>query len=103
MVVARITPIRKFATAPRTIRANAIAAFVMAEPRRWQEVFDTIESKPLAPEPRLSVVVDGDAPLVLAGVGQDPRIIAARTACLVKAGIGQPTESKRCIGLRNPP
>lgn len=57
-VVARIAPVRKFAADPRTARANAIAAFVTAELDRWQDFFDTIESKPLTPEQRLSVVVD---------------------------------------------
>jgi DNA helicase IV len=68
-VVARIAPVRKFAADPRTARANAIAAFVTAELDRWTGFFDTIESKPLTPEQRLSVVVDEDATLVLAGAG----------------------------------
>lgn len=62
-VVARIAPVRQFAADPRTARANAIAAFVSAELGRWRDFLDTIESKPLTPEQRLSVVVDEDATL----------------------------------------
>lgn len=91
--VARIAPVRKFATDPRTTRANAIVAFVTAELNRWKDFFDTIESKPLTPEQRLSVVVDEDATLVLAGAGSGKTsVITAKAAYLVKAGIRQPEE-----------
>lgn len=92
-VVARIAPVRKFAADPRTVRANGITAFVMAELDRWKDFFDTIESKPLTPEQRLSVVVDEDATLVLAGAGSGKTsVITAKAAYLVKAGIRQPEE-----------
>lgn len=92
-VVARIAPVRKFATDPRTIRANAIAAFVTTELDRWKEFFETIESRPLTPEQRLSVVVDEDATLVLAGAGSGKTsVITAKAAYLVKAGIRRPEE-----------
>lgn len=92
-IVARIAPIRKFAADPRRTRANAIAAFVTAELDRWQDFFDSIESKPLTPEQRLSVVVDEDATLVLAGAGSGKTsVITAKAAYLVKAGIRQPEE-----------
>ncbi|MEI2805693.1 MAG: UvrD-helicase domain-containing protein [Albidovulum sp.] len=92
-VVARIAPVRKFVADPRTARANAIAAFVTAELDRWKDFFDTIESKPLTPEQRLSVVVDEDATLVLAGAGSGKTsVITAKAAYLVKAGIRQPEE-----------
>lgn len=92
-IVARIAPLRKFAADPRTARANAIAAFVTAELDRWKDFFDTIESKPLTPEQRLSVVVDEDATLVLAGAGSGKTsVITAKAAYLVKAGIRQPEE-----------
>lgn len=68
-VVARIAPVQGFARDPRTLRASGIAAFVTAELDTWKDFFDTIESKPLTPEQRLSVVVDEDATLVLAGAG----------------------------------
>ncbi len=91
--VARIAPVRKFASDPRTLRANGIAAFVTAELDRWKDFFDTIESKPLTPEQRLSVVVDEDATLVLAGAGSGKTsVITAKAAYLVKAGIRQPEE-----------
>lgn len=92
-VVARIAPVRKFVAEPRTARANAIAAFVTAELDRWKDFFDTIESKPLTPEQRLSVVVDEDATLVLAGAGSGKTsVITAKAAYLVKAGVRQPEE-----------
>ncbi len=92
-VVARIAPVRKFAADPRTARANAVAAFVTAELGRWQDFFDKIESKPLTPEQRLSVVVDEDATLVLAGAGSGKTsVITAKAAYLVKAGICQQEE-----------
>lgn len=91
--VARIAPVRRFSGDPRTARANAIAAFVTAELDRWKEFFDTIESMPLTPEQRLSVVVDEDATLVLAGAGSGKTsVITAKAAYLVKAGIRQPEE-----------
>ena len=92
-VFARISPVRKFVADPRTARANAIAAFVTAELDRWKDFFDTIESKPLTPEQRLSVVVDEDATLVLAGAGSGKTsVITAKAAYLVKAGIRLPEE-----------
>lgn len=91
--VARIAPVRKFAGDPSTLRANGIAAFVTAELDRWKDFFDTIENKPLTPEQRLSVVVDEDATLVLAGAGSGKTsVITAKAAYLVKAGIRQPEE-----------
>lgn len=91
--VARVAPVRKFASDPRTSRANGIAAFVTAELDHWKDFFDTIESKPLTPEQRLSVVVDEDATLVLAGAGSGKTsVITAKAAYLVKAGIRQPEE-----------
>lgn len=91
--VARIAPVRKFAADPRAMRANAIAAFVSAELDRWRDFFEKIESKPLTPEQRLSVVVDEDATLVLAGAGSGKTsVITAKAAYLVKAGIRKPGE-----------
>jgi len=90
---ARIAVVRNFAGDPRTVRANGITAFVMAELDRWKDFFDEIESKPLTPEQRLSVVVDEDATLVLAGAGSGKTsVITAKAAYLVKAGIRQPEE-----------
>ena len=60
---------------------------------RRKEFFDRIESKPLTLEQRLSVVVDEDATLVLAGAGSGKTsVITAKAAYLVKAGIRQPEE-----------
>mgnify|MGYP000114163693 CR=1 FL=1 len=91
--VERIAPVRRFAAEPREVRAHGIAVFVAAELERWKEFFDTIESKPLTPEQRLSVVVDEDATLVLAGAGSGKTsVITAKAAYLVTAGIRQPEE-----------
>jgi DNA helicase-4 len=91
--IRRIAPVRQFASAPRKVRADSIAAFVTAELDRWKDFFDTIESKPLTPEQRLSVIVDEDATLVLAGAGSGKTsVITTKAAYLVKAGIRQPEE-----------
>lgn len=84
----RVALVRKFVADPRAARAHAISVFVAAELDRWKEFFDTIESKPLTAEQRLSVVVDEDATLVLAGAGSGKTsVITAKAAYLVKAGI----------------
>lgn len=89
----RVALVRKFAVEPDAIRATAIATFVPVELERWKDFFDTIESKPLTPEQRLSVVVDEDATLVLAGAGSGKTsVITAKAAYLVKAGIRRPDE-----------
>ena len=88
-----VARVRSFAEKPKTVRSAAIDAFVMRELERWKEFFDTIESKPLTPEQRLSVVIDEDATLVLAGAGSGKTsVITAKAAYLVKAGIRQPEE-----------
>lgn len=89
----RISAVRTFVDDPRVARERAVSAFVDAELDRWKEFFDTIESKPLTAEQRLSVVVDEDATLVLAGAGSGKTsVITAKAAYLVKAGIRQPEE-----------
>lgn len=89
----RVALVRKFVADPRAARANAISVFVAAELDRWKQFFDTIESKPLTAEQRLSVVVDEDATLVLAGAGSGKTsVITAKAAYLVKAGIRKPDE-----------
>lgn len=91
--VARIGVVRKFVDDPRTARAQGIAAFVAAELDRWKVFLDTIENNPLTPEQRLSIVVDEDATLVLAGAGSGKTsVITAKAAYLVKAGIRRPEE-----------
>ena len=89
----RVALVRKFVADPRAARATAISVFVTAELDRWKQFFDTIESKPLTAEQRLSVVVDEDATLVLAGAGSGKTsVITAKAAYLVKAGIRKPEE-----------
>lgn len=85
--------VRTFAADPRAARATAVSKFVEAELEAWKDFFDTIESKPLTPEQRLSVVIDEDATLVLAGAGSGKTsVITAKASYLVKAGIRQPEE-----------
>ena len=89
----RVDCVRKFAADPQAARANAISTFVSSELDRWKDFFDTVESMPLTPEQRLSVVVDEDATLVLAGAGSGKTsVITAKAAYLVKAGIRRPEE-----------
>jgi DNA helicase IV len=91
--MARVDRVRKFVSGPRAVRAEAVSMFVAAELERWKEFFDTVESMPLTPEQRLSVVVDEDATLVLAGAGSGKTsVITAKAAYLVKAGIRRPEE-----------
>ncbi|QIR86276.1 UvrD-helicase domain-containing protein [Paracoccus sp. AK26] len=89
----RISAVRTFVDDAKGARHRAISAFVDAELERWKGFFDTIESKPLTAEQRLSVVVDEDATLVLAGAGSGKTsVITAKAAYLVKVGIRQPEE-----------
>lgn len=89
----RVAPIVEFATDPVRARENAIERFVGAQLELWKELLDTIESMPLTPEQRLSVIVDEDATLVLAGAGSGKTsVITAKAAYLVKAGIRTPEE-----------
>ncbi|WP_417480587.1 UvrD-helicase domain-containing protein [Maricaulis maris] len=92
-VMSRIAPIMAFASDPHAVRDGAIEVFVEAQLMRWKDFFDTVESMPLTPEQRLSVVVDEDATLVLAGAGSGKTsVITAKAAYLVKAGIRKPSE-----------
>ncbi len=98
----RVALVRKFVADPRAARANAISVFVTAELDRWKQFFDTIESKPLTAEQRLSVVVDEDATLVLAGAGSGKTsVITAKAAYLVKANIRKPEEILLLAFARN--
>jgi DNA helicase-4 len=88
-----VARVRNFAADSKTFRSAAIMTFVVSELERWNDFFDTIESKPLTQEQRLSVVVDEDATLVLAGAGSGKTsVITAKAAYLVKAGIREPHE-----------
>ncbi|MCZ8133555.1 MAG: UvrD-helicase domain-containing protein [Rhodobacteraceae bacterium] len=90
---ARLGPISRFATSGKAMREEALGRYVEEELARWKEFFDTVESKPLTPEQRLSVVVDEDATLVLAGAGSGKTsVITAKAAYLIKAGIRTPEE-----------
>lgn len=92
-VMSSIAPITAFAANPDAVRDAAITEFVDAQLLRWKDFFDTVESMPLTPEQRLSVVVDEDATLVLAGAGSGKTsVITAKAAYLVKAEIRKPSE-----------
>lgn len=91
--IRRVSPIVTFAGDPTKTRDVAISRFVDRQLDRWKDFFDTVESMPLTPEQRLSVVVDEDATLVLAGAGSGKTsVITAKAAYLVKAGIREPEE-----------
>ena len=91
--IKRVAPIAKFAGDPEQVREAAISAFVDRQLEDWKDFFDTVESMPLTPEQRLSVVVDEDATLVLAGAGSGKTsVITAKAAYLLKAGIRTPEE-----------
>ena len=92
-MMSRISPISAFVSDPNAVRDASIEAFVEAQLLRWKDFFDTVESMPLTPEQRLSVVIDEDATLVLAGAGSGKTsVITAKAAYLVKAGIRKPGE-----------
>jgi DNA helicase-4 len=97
-MMSRIAPITAFASDPNAARNASIAAFVEAQLLRWKDFFDMVESMPLTPEQRLSVVVDEDATLVLAGVGQDERY--HRQGRLPRQGWDKKTERTTAAGLR---
>lgn len=94
--------VRSFVADPQAARQRAISLFVQSEINHWKDFFDTIESKPLTPEQRLSVVVDEDATLVLAGAGSGKTsVTTAKAAYLVKAGIRKPDEVLLLAFARN--
>lgn len=89
----RVEAVPRFASDAQSARSNSIAVLVDAELDRWKDFFDTIESQPLTPEQRFSVVVDEDATLVLAWAGfGKTSVITAKAAYLLKAGIRQSEE-----------
>ena len=89
----RIERIQTFEENVRTIRAEAIAKFEKRQLDDWAVFFDTIESNPLTPEQRLSIIADEDATLVLAGAGSGKTsVITAKAGYLLKSGIRQPEE-----------
>lgn len=91
--MARLTPIMDFARDPKAARNDAIVSFVDRQLADWKDFLDNVESMPLTPEQRLSVVVDEDATLVLAGAGSGKTsVITAKAAYLVKAKIRKPHE-----------
>ncbi|UOA33133.1 DNA helicase IV [Sulfitobacter sp. DSM 110093] len=92
-VMSRIAPIIAFASDPNAVRNVSIETFVKGQLLRWKDFFGTVETMPLTLEQRLSVVVDEDATLVLAGAGSGKTsVITAKAAYLVKAEIRKPSE-----------
>ena len=92
-VMKRVAPIIEFSKNPHARRDAVIKLFVDHQLDEWQAFFDTVEFMPLTPEQRLSVVVDEDATLVLAGAGSGKTsVITAKAAYLIKAKIRTPEE-----------
>lgn len=92
-MMSRVAPILSFAADSTQAREAAIERFVDAQLDRWKGFLDIVESMPLSPEQRLSVIVDEDATLVLAGAGSGKTsVITAKAAYLVKSGIRAPEE-----------
>lgn len=82
-----------FQNGPVRMRDAAIKSFTDTELDEYKDFFDVIESNPLTPEQRLSVIADEDATLVLAGAGSGKTsVIVAKAAYLIKSGIRQPAE-----------
>jgi DNA helicase-4 len=82
-----------FADDPVRFRERSIEAFVEKELVAMAPFFDAIEKNPLTAEQRLSVVVDEDATLVLAGAGSGKTsVITAKAAYLMEKGIRKPDE-----------
>ena len=85
--------VARFQKAPERARDDAIKTFVNSELAEMQGFFDEIESNPLTPEQRLSIVTDEDATLVLAGAGSGKTsVIVAKAAYLIQRGIRQPSD-----------
>ncbi|NRB17505.1 MAG: UvrD-helicase domain-containing protein [Rhodobacteraceae bacterium] len=85
--------VSRFQKTPGQVRDIAINTFVNSELTEMQEFFDGIETNPLTPEQRLSVVTDEDATLVLAGAGSGKTsVIVAKAAYLIERDVRQPEE-----------
>ena len=85
--------IATFQKEPERAREEAKKSFVDSELEAMKPFFDTIESNPLTPEQRMSVVTDEDATLVLAGAGSGKTsVIVAKAAYLIERGIRRPEE-----------
>lgn len=100
--VSDMETIRAFLFAPQKARAEAITKFEQYQLERWSNFFDSVEKNPLTLEQRLSIVVDEDATLVLAGAGSGKTsVITAKAAYLIKAGIRKPHEILLLAFARN--
>jgi DNA helicase-4 len=88
-----LNAVLSFQKAPEKARNIAIKTFIDAELAEMKDFFDTIESNPLTPEQRLSVLTDEDATLVLAGAGSGKTsVIVAKAAYLIQRAVRQPDE-----------
>ena len=90
---AMLQALREFLKAPDEIRLKANHAFVNSELKRSQDLFDTIDSKPLTDEQRKAVVADDSRNLVVAAAGSGKTsVIAAKAGWLVRRGFRRPSE-----------
>jgi DNA helicase-4 len=89
----QIQSVQKFVRNAVVMRDQAIKKFETQQLPRWADFFDSFESNPLTPEQRISILVDEDATLVLAGAGSGKTsVITAKAGYLIKSGIRQPEE-----------
>ncbi|MBT4701980.1 MAG: UvrD-helicase domain-containing protein [Rhodospirillaceae bacterium] len=88
-----LNAVLSFQKSPNQARDRAIKTFIDAELIERKGFFDTIESNPLTPEQRLSVLTDEDATLILAGAGSGKTsVIVAKAAYLIQRAVRQPKE-----------
>ncbi len=89
----KLNAVLNFQKSPDQARDRAIKTFIDAELIEMKDFFDTIESNPLTPEQRLSVLTDEDATLILAGAGSGKTsVIVAKAAYLIQRAVRQPDE-----------
>ena len=88
-----LAAIADFRRDPARARRVAAQRFIASELQQAGSFFDEIESNPLTPEQRLSIVTDEDATLVLAGAGSGKTsVIVAKAVYLIERGIRKPEE-----------
>ena len=92
-VIKSVERARQFMADPTGTRDAAIAGYLRTELQAQQDLFDTVESKPLTEEQRRAVAIDDGRTLVNAGAGSGKTsVITAKTAWLIKRGRAKASE-----------